>query len=296
MNASRLLRILVLALVAAMPFGLQAQELIHSEKSLYRQVLVYEDSDTRCMCFTVRCSAGRQTCVYPKKMDHLALTYSEMMLSALYIEPKPRNILIIGLGGGVLPRSLAKLVPGVKIDVVEIDPAVTRVAEKYFDFKQGSDIKVYEVDGRVYVKRAIRENKTYDMVMLDAFDHEYIPEHLLTREFLQEVKQLLHPGSILVANTFSSSGLYDYESVTYQSVFGEFYSLKAANRVIIARIGELPSIEQITENSKQFETQLSNFMMTSNDVLPLYTKRVDWDTKARVLTDQYSPANLLNSR
>ena len=41
---------------------------------------------------------------------------------------------------------------------------------------------------------------------------------------------------------------------------------------------------------------LGNFRMTSNDVLPLYTKRVDWDTKARVLTDQYSPANLLNSR
>lgn len=296
MNASRFMRLAILALVAATPFGLKAQELVHSEKSLYRQVLVYEDSATRCMCFTVRCSTGRQTCIYPNNVDHLALTYSEMMLASLYLQPRPRSVLIVGLGGGVLPRTLAKLVPGVNIEVVEIDPAVTRVAEKYFEFKQGPNIKVIEADGRVYVKRAVREKKTYDIVMLDAFDHEYIPEHLLTQEFLQEVKQLLHPGSLLVANTFSSSGLYDYESVTYQSVFGEFYNLKTANRVIIARIGELPSVETITENSKQFESALAAVRMSSSDVLPLFTKRVDWNPQARILTDQYSPANLLNSR
>lgn len=296
MNICRLMRLAILALAIAVPLGAKAQQLIHSEKSLYRQVLVYEDSGTRCMCFTVRCSTGRQTCIYPRNVDHLALGYSEMMLSSLYVEPRPRSILIVGLGGGVLPRTLAKLVPGVNIEVVEIDPAVTRVAEKYFEFKQGPNIKVIEADGRVYVKRAIREKKTYDIVMLDAFDHEYIPEHLLTREFLEEVKQLLHPGSLLVANTFSSSGLYDHESVTYQSVFGEFYNLKTQNRVIIARIGELPSVEAITANAKQFENALAVFRMSSADVLPLFTKRVDWNTQARVLTDQYSPANLLNAR
>lgn len=296
MKLFRLVPTVLIALAAALPFKLGAQELIHSERSLYRQVLVYQDNDTRCMCFTIRCSSGRQTCVYLRNPDHLALSYSEMMLAGLFVEPKPDNILIIGLGGGVLPRTLAKLLPETQIDVVEIDPAVTRTAEKYFDFKQGDRIRVHEADGRVYVKRAIRENRKYDMVMLDAFDHEYIPEHLLTREFLEEVKQLLAPGSVLVANTFSSSGLYDYESVTYQAVFGEFYNLKTANRVIIARIGDLPSVEQITATSKQFEGPLAQFRMSTNDVLPLFTKRVDWNTGARVLTDQYSPANLLNSR
>ena len=62
--------------------------------------------------------------------------------------------------------------------------------------------------------------------MLDAFDHEYIPEHLLTREFLQEIKGLLAERGVLAANTFASSRLYDFESATYYSVFGEFYRLK----------------------------------------------------------------------
>ena len=78
------------------------------------------------------------------------------------------------------------------------------------------------------MKRALRAGKSYDLVMLDAYDHEYIPEHLLTREFLQEVKSLLKPGGIVAANTFSSSRLYDSESVTYRAVFGEFYNLKTA--------------------------------------------------------------------
>ena len=296
MNAARLMRFLLLALVAGMPFGLQAQDLVHSEKSLYRQVLVYEDGETRCMCFTVRCSKGRQTCIYIKNPDQLALGYSTMMLSSLYIEPNPKSILIVGLGGGVLPRTLAQLVPNAQIDVVEIDPAVTRVAEKYFLFKQGPKMQVSEVDGRVFVKRAIREKKTYDIIMLDAFDHEYIPEHLLTQEFLEEVKTLMHPGSVLAANTFSGSGLYDYESVTYQKVFGEFYNLKTLNRVILARIGGLPTMAQITENTSLFESALAKFKMSADDVIPLFNKRVDWDPKARILTDQYSPANLLNSR
>lgn len=296
MKVSRVVRLLAMALIVAAPFGAKAQELIHSEKSLYRQVLVYEDGETRCMCFTVRCSTGRQTCIYLKNPDHLALGYSQSMLASLYVQPKPTSILIVGLGGGVLPRTLNHLLPDAKIDVVEIDPAVTRVAEKYFNFKQGPNIKVAEVDGRVFVKRAVREKKTYDIVMLDAFDHEYIPEHLLTQEFLQEVKQLLHPGALLVANTFSSSGLYDYESVTYQKVFGEFYNLKTQNRVIIARNGPLPTLAEITKNTEVFEAALAQFRMSADDVVPLFSKRVDWDPKARVLTDQYSPANLLNSR
>ena len=55
--------------------------------------------------------------------------------------------------------------------------------------------------------------------MLDAFDGEYIPEHLMTVEFL-EMRDLLSDDGVLVANTFASSKLYDYESATYAEAFG----------------------------------------------------------------------------
>lgn len=228
--------------------------------------------------------------------DRLLLNYPRMMLGSLLINPKPRSLLLIGLGGGTLPRALQQMLPEMQMDVVEIDPAVVTVAGKYFDFKANERARVIEADGRVFVKRAVREGRRYDVVMLDAFDHEYIPEHLLTKEFLQEVKSLLAPGGVLAANTFSSSRLYEHESATYAAVFGSFFNLKRDNRVILYRQGGLPTRTELVANGESLAQPLLRFGVDTEALISLFSQRVDWDPRARVLTDQYSPANLLNSR
>ena len=286
----------VIALGVLTPTLASAQKLVHSERSLYRDVLVYEDDSVRCMCFTRNCRIGRQTCVNGDAPNHFVMNYTKMMMSALFLNPEPRSILIIGLGGGTLPQALSRVVPGATIDVVEIDPAVVRVAKQYFGFKTSERVRVTEIDGRVFIKRAQREKRQYDLIMLDAFDHEYIPEHLLTREFLQEVDSLLTPKGVLAANTFSSSRLYDHESVTYAAVFGTFYNLKHDNRVILSRKGGLPTKGEVTATAARFKQAFAAFDIDVDRNLQMFSTRVDWDRQARVLTDQYSPANLLNSR
>lgn len=273
-----------------------ALELVHSERSLYRQVLIYKDGDVRYLCFTRNCTIGRQSSIDLKNPDLLVFDYAHMMLGSLFLQPKPQSILVVGLGGGTLPTTLAKLLPEASIDVVEIDPAVTRMARQYFRFAPGPRMKVYEEDGRVFVKRTSRAGKTYDLVMLDAYDHEYIPEHMLTREFLQEVKLLLKPGGVLAANTFSTSRLYDSESTTYRAVFGEFYNLKAANRIILWRNGALPALTTVQANATAVAPALRPFGVNVDEVYGRFSSAVDWKTSARVLTDQYSPANLLNAK
>ncbi len=289
-------RLLLLLVLATAGTAAQAQmSLLHSERSLYREVLVYEEDGTRCMCFTRQCRIGRQSCVDPRNPQRFALNYTRMMLAGtLFASEQPRRILIVGLGGGSLPTALRQLLPEAQIDVVEIDPAVTRVARKFFDFRDGPMLRVSEVDGRVYVKRAARQGKQYDVILLDAFDHEYIPEHLLTKEYLTEVKTLLAPQGVLVANTFSSSKLYDHESTTYASVYGPFYNLKRENRVIVARLGSLPTEEELLARANRYQAALKTYGVDSAALLTLFSRRVDWDASARVLTDQYSPANLLN--
>jgi spermidine synthase len=291
-------RLLVLALLVCV-LGTTAaaraeQRLVHSERSLYREVLVYETGDVRCMCFTRNCRVGRQSCIDTRHPDRIVMNYPKMMLGALFVNPRPQSVLIVGLGGGTLPRALRRVVPNARIDIVEIDPAVVRVANRYFDFKENELTHVIESDGRVYVKRAQRAGQRYDLIMLDAFDHEYIPEHLLTREFLQEVKSLLTPQGVLAANTFSSSRLYEHESVTYEAVFGKFFNLKRDNRVIIARLGGLPDGARLRSTSEQFASSFDAFGFRAAEILPLFTQAQDWDPGARILTDQYSPANLLN--
>lgn len=294
MRSSRLALLWLVAAFVSQLASANDMKLLHSERSLYREVLVYQTGDVRCICFTRYCRIGRQTCQDVKQPERIVMNYPQMMLGALLVQPQPKSVLIIGLGGGTIPRALRDVAPQARIDVVEIDPAVVKVARRYFDLGDSSAVNVIEADGRVQVKKALREQQRYDLIMLDAFDHEYIPEHLLTQEFLNEVKGLLTPNGVLAANTFSSSRLYDHESTTYASVFPQFFNLKRENRVIIASNGALPDDAQLKSNAERFEKSFQSFGFSTGKLLPLFSRKQDWQRDARILTDQYSPANLLN--
>ncbi len=270
-------------------------EVLHTEKSLYRNIEVYEEEDLLCLRFG-RYNGTRQSCMNLVHPELLEFNYTRMMMGALYLNPNPQRVLILGLGGSSLPNALRKLYPNLPIDVVEIDAAVIRVAKEYFGFKPSSLSRAMESDGRVFVKRALTQPLRYDLIMLDAFDQEYIPEHMLTREFLTEVRGLLTEQGVLAANTFSSSQLYNYESITYQTVFGDFYNLKDANRVILIRRNGLPEMAEVKGNAAALASGLKPMGVMSEWLLPKFSRDKDWPANTRVLTDQYSPANLLNTK
>ncbi|MDP2806094.1 MAG: fused MFS/spermidine synthase [Gallionellaceae bacterium] len=269
---------------------------LYSAKSLYRNIVVYEDKGLRCMKFG-RHAVGRQSCMQLAKQDELVFDCIKMMMAGLYFNPAPQRVLIIGLGGGTLPSVLRKLFPYIQIDVAEIDPAITEMAKRFFYFSSDERLRVFEQDGRVFVKRALQQKIKYDFVVLDAFDHEYIPEHLLTKEFLQEVRDVLTRNGVFVANTLSRSALHNFESATYYSVFGNFYRMKNAdNRVIMLRMGGLPPMSEIAQNATHLEARLRPFAMSKEALLPLLAIESGWAPYTSVLTDQYSPSNLLNAQ
>lgn len=285
-------------LAFAAPLHAQGEpRVLHREKSLYRDILVTEAGGERCMTFSVRRrAANRQSCILTNAPDRLVLDYTKLMLTGLYVRPRPARILVVGLGGGVLPRTLARLLPEASIDTVEIDAAVVDVAKRWFLFAPDARVRAHVQDGRVYVKRALRAGTKYDLVFLDAYDHDYIPEHMLTREFLQEVRGLLVPGGAVVANTFSSSRLYDSESATYAAAFGPFLEFKASNRIIVAANGALPAAAELRRNAAAWDAALRPFGTGSTEILDRWTPKPVWRADARVLTDQYSPSNLLNTQ
>jgi len=260
--------------------------LIHTEPSEFAPVLVFEEFGERCMNFNSMEDDGRQTCFNLQEPDKMAFSYTRMMTSALFVMPAPKHILMVGLGGATLPRALEKILPDAVIDTVEIDPAVARVAERYFGYKQGPRQRLFIEDGRDFVERAHRDGRQYDMVMLDAFDVDYIPPHLLTIEFLQHVRAILAPDGVLVANTFTRSRMYDRESATYAAVFGDFFNLRSGNRVIIASPEPLPSDDTLTHNAHALAQRLAPFGIEVERALQRFSRHRDWSPDATALTDK----------
>lgn len=275
---------------------------IHSERSLYRNILVEEKRGVRCLKFNVRSSKTQQSCMLVENPDYLVFNYTKLLFSGLLVNSNPERILIIGLGGGTMSNTLHQIYPNATITNVEIDPAVIKVARQYFGFFENNNVTSVVQDGRIFIKRAALKKQQYDWIILDAFNGDYIPEHLMTQEFLQETKALLSDNGILTANTFSISRLYNYESATYQAVFGDFFNVRAGktgNRIIVASNRTLPNSATLSANAKMLSPVLKPFGVDINHImqqLKSTSSTQDWPISTQVLTDQYSPANLLNMK
>jgi spermidine synthase len=276
-------------------------KIVHQERSLYRNILVEDRGDLRCLKFNVKSTKTQQSCFLKSEPQKLVFNYTKLLMTSLLLNPEPKRVLVIGLGGGTMSNTLGELYPNAIIDNVEIDQAVIKVAREYFGFIENENVKTYKQDGRIFIKRALLKKQHYDWIILDAFNGDYIPEHLLTKEFLEETKALLSENGILSANTFSLSELYAHESATYHAVFGDFIQVsnkRNSNRIIMAN---KKGFDNMNVDNELVSKLHSNLLPYNVDLKKLYksmsfTKNnQDWPKDTRVLTDQFSPANLLNT-
>jgi spermidine synthase len=136
------------------------------------------------------------------------------------------RVLFIGGGGAIGPRKFIHQYPEVKVDLVEIDPVVVDVSHDYFHLGEDSRLKIYVQDGRRFVRGAMGR---YDLVILDAFTiGGQIPFHLTTQEFMHEIRDVLEPDGVFMANINSAmegpaSIILRSEYKTVASVFQSVY-------------------------------------------------------------------------
>ena len=289
--------LLATLLLTALFSANSAAKVVHQERSMYRNILVEDTGNLRCLKFNVKSKKTNQSCFLKSDPNRLVFNYTKLMFSGMIVNPNPSRILIVGLGGGTMSNTLHQLLPNAEIENIEIDPAVIKVARQYFSFFENDKVTSKVVDGRIFIKRALLKKQQYDWIILDAFNGDYIPEHLMTKEFLEEAKTLLSDTGVLTANTFSISDLYDYESSTYQAVFGDFYQVKnkrQENRIILATKQKLPSKAQLKMNVAALGSRLQPYDVNIVNVFNNFTAKQDWPENAPILTDQFSPANLLN--
>ena len=108
--------------------------------------------------------------------------------------PRPGRMLLVGLGGGAMVHLFAR--DGWKLDAVDIDPLVVRVAREQFALSP-AEATVRVEDGRRFLASG---GPRYDVIFLDAFGSSSIPFHLVTQEAFAEARARLVPGGVLALN------------------------------------------------------------------------------------------------
>lgn len=123
--------------------------------------------------------------------------YLDYLHLPLAMSPDASSVLVIGLGGGVLPLRMWHDYRRMRIDVVEIDPAVVEVSRRFFGLPDDDRLRVFVEDGRSYLERT-REH--YDVIVVDAYFETAMPFLLATREFVSLAASRLTGHGVLAYN------------------------------------------------------------------------------------------------
>jgi predicted membrane-bound spermidine synthase len=186
---------------------------------------------------------------------------------------------VVGLGGGIIPEAEKRA--GDRVDIIEIDPRIPKIAETFFEFHPG-EFQITLDDARNFFNR----NQTkYDYIVMDVFAGESSPFHLLSRECFEEMKTGLSPGGLLVMNTI---GLFAGEGSEFIRSIYKTLGSSFPYRSVIAVSGRDNFSNYIMLAS---EKPLSGLIRASKTLLDgeVYLR----DDPGLLLTDDFNPADYL---
>jgi spermidine synthase/Tfp pilus assembly protein PilF len=210
------------------------------------------------------------------------------------------NVMAIGGGGYVFPRYIQANWPGSRIDVVEIDPDVTKAAIEAFGLEKNISINTFTMDARNYVdmlladKRSGKQIPKYDFIYEDAFNDYSVPYQLVTREFNDKIDEILSDDGAYIINLIDTHESAKFLSAfinTLQKTFPNVYVTAELNTNPVSRetfvvVASKNPVDMMALKNKQnskiwlpSETEMEHFRNSAADV---------------ILTDDYTPVeNLL---
>lgn len=262
--------------------------LIAIEHSAYGEIRVVDIYETRYMLI----DGGMHTIVDPMTWES-RFPYVNVLDLSKWMFDRPGEMLLVGLGGGSVVKSFYR--DGWKIDAVEIDPVVTKIARTHFGLLPG-EAQVYDMDARQYL---ITHEKTYDLIIMDAFGSSAIPFHLVTAEAFNLLRSRLNPGGVLAMNV---------EAVGWHDIIMRSLAMTARSR--FGHVTLLPMAEP--------PDQLGNLVLLASDrpialeeepPVPMdrfsadYHRAHAWDNRfevddpaAPILTDERNPVDVWAER
>lgn len=240
----------------------------------------------------------------PTDADEMPIfQYTKAFDAVFRVIPEPEHILIIGGCNYSYPRHTARIAPKATIDVVELDPGMTAMAERWFGFVRPPTMNIFHADGRTFLNEAGDGKKPYDIVFIDAYNSILsIPYQLMTQEAFEKLRHSLAPGGIVVFNiigTFEGKGSPYLGSVlstlrtsfTHVEVFRiKDVPLSATQNIIVMASADEVGRELLTHAiGESGVLTLTQYPVTLRQ---MSNEKINFD-EALVLTDNYAPVEAL---
>ena len=158
--------------------------------------------------------------------DRLELDYVRAMMAFLLFCPRPRDLLMVGLGGGSLARFVHQRMHETRVSVVEINPEVVSIAREYFHFPQDDErLEVVVADGAAVVPE---RPASADVLVVDGFEDGETPEALATQPFYDAAFASLREAGVMVVNFMADARKMDAYLARIEKAFGRYPTLLMA--------------------------------------------------------------------
>lgn len=226
--------------------------------------------------------------------DGLALEYANYYHLLRHFKPGFEKTLLIGGAGYTFPNEYLKKYPQAKIDVVEIDPQMTEIAQKFFRLEDHPHLNIIHQDGRVFLNQT--ESNKYDVVLMDAFGSLFsVPFQLTTIEAVRHISRVLKDDGVIIFNLGGaikgdSSKFLQAELKTYRQVFPKVYLFKINSDYTDEQLQNLIIVACKNENAAPLTSNDSYF---TNLLQHHYKEEID--SEIEILTDDLAPVEYYNS-
>lgn len=213
------------------------------------------------------------------------IPYVNYFFLAAAMKNEIKNVLVLGLGSGCFVNQLKSILPQVnKIDVIEINPELTKIAEDYFGFqKHGINIKTQ--DGRVFVRNCTEK---YDLIILDVFSDAGMSYRFMTKEFFREVNNILSQGGILASNTFGLTDINAANNSVFKSIYNTYDLVFNDNMIFPTNYGNFEFYNQLIGLNHTITDLTNVIIFSSNEELCIKTSKVlQIEDKLGIELDKY---------
>lgn len=208
-------------------------------------------------------SHSRQSTMLLSDPNRLHSLYARAMMALLLFQDAPREVLMIGLGGGTIAKFMLHQFAECQLKVVEYRSSVLKVARSHFGLPFDPRLKIKIGCGAQHVLQQSRSyDALYDLIMIDAYDHAGMAPEVSSELFFDNCRTLLNKDGLLAINLWGTDKAL-FKQVTWNlgRVFNWrvlYLPVRTRGNIIGFAFGEdfpKPSMKALTEKAKQLEHQ-----------------------------------------